>query len=434
MHSDKPRTAPAAQSTESASVSRVNAFYTLGHYKDFRLLWIGNVVSMGAQWLQVLSIGWLVLKLTEGNALLTGMSVGMRTLPVLVIGPWAGALADRLDRRQLVMATEGVMAAAAVVFACLVVASDLDAASVSGPLRWWHPFVYMVISGIAHAITQPVRQAMVPNTVPRHALAGALALNGMAPPTARILGPALGGLLIATLGFKWNFFLEALASVSIVVLLFFMQLSYREEDTRRHASLFSSMREGVRYVVRERSILQLMVMVLIPNFVFQPLVFVLPVFTSAVLHRGADAGGVLAAAVGAGAVTAATLIATGGLRVRKGRAACFGLVGGCIFVLLFARSDWYLVSIVTLAGLGFCQNLFRVSSNILLQGIVPDALRGRVMSLYMLDTGLTPLATLLISLLIHVWNPSDAFTVIAGVSLSLAMLQVLAFRRVRQLD
>jgi hypothetical protein len=177
-----------------------------------------------------------------------------------------------------------------------------------------------------------------------------------------------------------------------------------------------------------------MVMVLIPNFVFQPLVFVLPVFTSAVLHRGADAGGVLAAAVGAGAVTAATLIATGGLRVRKGRAACFGLVGGCIFVLLFARSEWYLVSIVTLAGLGFCQNLFRVSSNILLQGIVPDALRGRVMSLYMLDTGLTPLATLLMSLLIHVWNPSDAFTVIAGVSLSLAMLQVLAFRRVRQLD
>lgn len=80
MHSDRPRTATAAQSTESASVSRVNAFYTLGHYKDFRLLWIGNVFSMGAQWLQVLSIGWLVLKLTEGNALLTGMSVGMRSI------------------------------------------------------------------------------------------------------------------------------------------------------------------------------------------------------------------------------------------------------------------------------------------------------------------------------------------------------------------
>jgi hypothetical protein len=111
-----------------------------------------------------------------------------------------------------------------------------------------------------------------------------------------------------------------------------------------------------------------------------------------------------------------------------------GLIGGCIFVLLFAQSHWYLVSIVFLAGLGFFQYVFRVGNSTLLQTIVPDVLRGRVMSIYMLDHGLTPLAVLLISLLVHLWNPQAAFTVIGGLSLFLAVLQALAFKRARQLE
>jgi MFS family permease len=423
-----------AEGTSRTKDRGSNAFYTLRSYKDFRLLWIGNLFAQGAQWLQVLSIGWLVLKLTDGNALLTGTSVGIRTLPVLVVGPWAGVLADRIDRRKLVMAAQIATAMAAIFFAFLVAASDLDSEPVSGPIRWWHPFVYMVISGLAQSIFQPARHAMVPNTVPRQDLTSALALNGVVFPSARIIGPALGGLLIATLGFRWNFFLEAVAYVSIVLLTLPMKLPYREEATGRRSSVLGSMGEGVRYVWHEKSILQLMVMLLIPNFVFQPLVFVLPVFTSQVLGRGADAGGILAAAVGAGAVTAAIITAAIGFIFRKGTTTCVGLIGGCIFTLLFAQSSWYFVSIALLAGMGFCQNTFRVANSTLLQTIVPDHLRGRVMSLYMLDTGFVPLATLLISLLIHFWNPSDAFTVIGGLSLSLAILQALAFRRVRQME
>jgi MFS family permease len=418
----------------AARAHRSGTFYTVRLYKDFRLLWAGNFFAVGAQWLQFLSIGWLVLKLTDGNALLTGTSVGIRGLPVLVIGPWAGVLADRIDRRKLVIATELCMAVAAALFAFLVFVSDVDAETLSGPLRWWHPFVYMVISGIAHAIIQPVRQAMVANTVPRQDLANALALNGMAHPTMRIVGPAVGGLLIATLGFKWNFFLEAVGYLAIVLLLMRVKLRYREEGTGRHSSLLRSMGEGIRYVAREKSILQLIVMSMIPNFVFQPLTFLLPVFTSQVLHRGADAGGILAAAVGGGGIVAAVLIATLGFGFRKGMATVAGLIGGCVFVLLFAQSHWYLVSIVFLAGLGFCQYVFRVGNSTLLQTIVPDALRGRVMSIYMLDHGLTPLAVLLISLLVHFWNPQAAFTVIGGLSLFLAVLQALAFKRARQLE
>ena len=380
-----------------------------------------------------MTVGWLVLQLTDGNAFLTGTAVGIRTLPILIIGPGAGVLADRIDRRKLVMFTQIYMAIAAVISASLVLASNLDADPVTGPLKWWHAFIYMGISGVAHSIVQPVRQAMVPNTVPLRDLGSALALNGMAHPSMRIVGPALGGVLIATLGFDWNFFIEAAFYVTIVLVYLPMKLPYREERSTAGTSLLSSMREGLAYVVKERTILQLILMAFIPNLVFQPVVFVLPIFTTEVLGRGADAGGILAGAVGAGGIVAAVIIAGRGFIIPRGPATLAGLIGGCCFILLFSQSTWYFSSMAFLAGLGFFQYIFRVGNNTLIQTIVPDALRGRVMSIYMLDNGLTPLATMAISLLIHVWSPAGAYTTIASISLALALLQLAFFKRVRQL-
>ena len=178
------------------------------------------------------------------------------------------------------MATQLVMAGAAMGFASLVLVSDVGSGEVSGPLRVWHPFAYSVIAGVAHSIIQPVRQAMVANVVPHQNLASAIALTNMAYPSTRIVGPALGGLLIATLGFTWNFFFEAGAYLLIVLLMVPMRLPYREEVSRTRVSAISSLKDGVRYVIRTRAIMQLIVMSFIPNLVFQPLVFVLPVFTN----------------------------------------------------------------------------------------------------------------------------------------------------------
>ena len=124
-------------STENKSSSRPSALqdslYTIKTYKDFRYLWVGNFFTVGAQWLQVLTVGWLVLELTEGNALLTGSVVGIRTLPVFITGPLAGVLADRLARRKIVMITQGSMACAAGLFAFLVISTDLESAPIRGP-------------------------------------------------------------------------------------------------------------------------------------------------------------------------------------------------------------------------------------------------------------------------------------------------------------
>ena len=425
---------PAANNTPRRRVAGLDALSTVKQYTDFRYIWAGNFVAIGAQWLQLFTIGWLVHHLTDGNALLTGTVVGIRTLPVFLVGPWAGVLGDRVDRRKLVMITQSLMAVAAAAFAVLVIATDLDAEEISGPLQWWHPFVYMTIAGIAHSVIQPVRQAMVANTVPRQALASALSLNGMVYPSTRIISPAIGGILVATLGFKWNFFIEAVLYVVIVLLLIPVKLPYRTDRPGGHTSVWASLVSGLRYVRNEKRILQLIVMSMIPNLVFQPLIFVLPVFTTDVLHRDVDTGGLLAAAVGMGGVIAAVFIAGIGYLMRKGLAIFLGLVGGCLFILLFAQSYWLWVSFAMLMGLGFSQYVFRVANGTLIQTVVPDAFRSRVMSIYMLDHGMTPLATLLIGLFIELWNPSGAFTIIAAVSLFLAILQAITFGATRQLE
>ncbi len=435
MAANPPRSESAEEAPPRRRLAGLDAISTAKLYKDFRYVWAGNFVAIGAQWLQLFTIGWLVHHLTDGNAVLTGTVVGIRTLPVLLIGPWAGVLGDRLDRRKLVMVTQSVMAMAAAIFAVLVIATDLDDPTRPGPLQWWHPFVYMTIAGIAHSLIQPVRQAMVANTVPRNALASAFALNGMVYPGTRIISPAIGGLMVAALGFKWNFFIEAVLYVVIVLLLIPVKLPYRTEGGRGgHDSALSSLVSGLRYVKNEKSILQLIIMSLIPNLVFQPLIFVLPIFTTDVLGREIGAGGALASAVGVGGIAAAIFIAGIGYVMRKGVAIFIGLTAGCVFVLLFAQSEIFWLSFAMLTGLGIAQYVFRVANGTLIQTVVPDSFRSRVMSIYMLDHGITPLATMVIGFAIELWSPSGAFTVIGVVALLLALVQAAAFKSVRSLE
>lgn len=435
MATNAPQSEAAAERPRRRGIAGLDAISTAKLYRDFRFVWAGNFVAIGAQWLQLFTIGWLVHHLTGGNALLTGTVVGIRTLPVLLIGPWAGVLGDRVDRRKLVMLTQLVMAAAATAFAALVIATDLDAEEITGPLQWWHPFVYMTVAGIAHTIIQPARQAMVANTVPREAMTSAFALNGMVYPSTRIIAPAIGALLVATLGFKWNFFIEAVLYVVIVALLIPVKLPYRaQQRDGGHGSAFSSLMSGLRYVKNEKRILQLIVMSLVPNLLFQPVIFFLPVFTVDILGRDIGAGGALAAAVGLGGVAAAVFIAAIGYLMRKGLAVFLGLILGCAFILLFSLSQWLWVSFAMLTGLGFSQYVFRVANGTLIQTVVPDAFRSRVMSIYMLDHGITPLATLLIGLFIDLWSPSWVFTIMASAALFLAVVQAILFRSTRQLE
>ena len=143
----------------------IRAFESL-KFPNFRLLWFGNLCVNSADWLQILTIGWLILEITNGDTVITGAVLALRTLPVFLIGPWAGVLADKFDRRSLIKLTQFVMAVLAVLFAVLVSMSDFTDTGVSGPLKPWHLFAYVGITGISVSIIRPVRQSLVANVVP----------------------------------------------------------------------------------------------------------------------------------------------------------------------------------------------------------------------------------------------------------------------------
>lgn len=203
--------------------------------RDYRFLWTGNLFNNGANWLQQLTIGWLVWELSK-SPFLVGTVGGFRALPFLLIGPVAGVFADRLDRRKLVLVSQTMLATAAIVFA-LVVAS--------GQVQVWHCFAYIALSGVAHSILQPVRSALVANTVPREDLPNAFALHAMTITSSRLVWPAIGGLMVAAFGFTVNFLVESVLYIILAVMIIPMRTPYREESSRRHASPWTDLKDGL---------------------------------------------------------------------------------------------------------------------------------------------------------------------------------------------
>jgi len=216
------------------------------------------------------------------------------------------------------MGIQLLMAVAAFVFATVVVSDRGVALSASSKV--WFAYTYILLSGIARSIIQPLRQALIANTVPREALGNALATNVLTITSTRLIGPFIGGILIATLGFFWNFTAEALLYVGMVLVFIPMKTPYyRGRGAAKGTSALSDLKEGIRYIWKEeRVIFNLMLLGLIPNLILQPFMFLLPVFTVEVLNRNADVGGFLLSANGAGGLLAALIIASVGFVFKKG--------------------------------------------------------------------------------------------------------------------
>ena len=403
---------------------RIQPFTSLRN-KDFRLLWAGNIFEHMALWLQLISLSWLVWSLS-GSALLSGVAAGSRGLPTLVIGPWAGVIADRFDRRRLVITAQIFLTGVSIVFALFVA---------SGAVQVWHAMVYASVSGVCFAFIMPARQALIVNTVPPEDLPNAFALSAMTVTSNRLIGGILGGLLITTVGIEWNFFVEGGAYIATALLLIPMRTPYQEASTARQSSVISNLKEGLVYIWKDnRIILHLMVLSFVLNMAFIPVPALLPAYTSAVLHSEANVGGYLLAAQGVGGVTATVLIASMGLVMKKGQLGMVALVVGSAAILILAQSHWLLLSAAMLVVLGVCQTSFIVTNQVLVQAMVPDTLRGRVTSLYMLEFGLGPVAIFFIGLLMDLYSVSGALAIVASVSLATSLLFLLAFRQVRNLE
>lgn len=391
---------------------------------NFRLLWAGSIFDNLALWLQFITLSWMVWDLTE-SASLSGAAAGLRGLPTLVIGPWAGVIADRIDRRKLVIVLQIFLGVVAVFFASMVA---------TGLAQVWHVFAYASVSAVCFAFIMPARHSLIANTVPPENMGNAFALSAMTVTVNRLAGGLLGGLLITTVGIQWNFFVEAGAYIATALLLIPMKTPYQQASTAQFTSVLANFKDGFRYIWRDnRIILHLIVLGIILNVVFIPVPALLPPYSSTVLGANASVGGYLLAAQGVGGITATVAIASMGFVIYKGKLGLICLVLGSAAVLVLAQSPWLALSIAMLIVLGISQSTFIVSTQTLIQSMTPDTLRGRITSIYMLEFGLGPIAIILIGLLMDLTTVSGALTIVASVSLTLSILFLFTFRQVRGL-
>lgn len=404
---------------------RVKTFSSLQNHVNYRYLWTGNLFANCAQWLQFITIGWLALDIS-GSAFHSILTVAVRALPLLILGPWGGVLADRLDRRKLVMGVQVVMVSSALAFGILLANGKIDSI--------WHVYAYMLVSGIAFAFVQPTRQALVANVVPREELGNALALNAMAVTSMRLAGAAISGVLIETVAFHWNFFVESALYVGMIVLLAPMKTPYRQDSERTKASPLADLKEGFQFIFGSREMVRLMVMNFVRTGVFMPLLLFLPAYTEEALGRGAGVSTAMIVIMGAGGLLATIMISSFGFFTKKGLVTLLTLISGSSVILILGLSQWVWVSVPIMLIMGLSQTHFIVANQTLIQTLVPDNLRGRVTSVWHYESGLIPLFAAItggVGLLVGI---GTAMAIGGVIALSISLIFLVRFGNIRRLD
>jgi MFS family permease len=353
--------------------SGINPFRTLQRHRNFRLFWFGQTLSLMGTWMQSMAQGWLALELSN-NAFLVGLVASAQSLPILVLSLPAGVLVDRTDKLRVVKWCQTLL--------------GLEA----GALWWltWSNHVTIgwlvamaAVNGAISAVEIPARQSLMIELVGRDDLRDAIALNSSGFNLARIVGPGIAALVIANLGIAWCFGVNALSYVTVLIGLFLIALPEWTPAEQR-ASAWQGMKEGVRYMSDTPTIAALMMIVTVYSVFGVPYLTLMPVVARDLLHLGAGGYGVLLACVGVGGVTGALTLASVGDRFPRRKLLYGASLAYALLLILFSlvRAPWLASSL--LLAIGFAMIVNNALSNALLQHLVPDALRGRLMAAYSL--------------------------------------------------
>lgn len=354
-------------------------------HRNFRLFFFGQLLSLPGTWIQAVAQSWLIYRLTDSAALL-GLAGFAGQFPVFLMAPFGGALADRVDRRRLLVGTQ---------VASSVLALLLAALTLSGQVTVWQVFALAALLGLVNGVDLPARQAFTVELVGREDLPNAIALNSSAFNSARLIGPAVAGVLVAAAGEGWCFLLNGLSYVTVLAALAAMRLAPVARPVHT-GSLLAHIGDGVRFVrghVPIRSLLLLLGMVSLAGM---PYAVLMPLFADRILGGGAQGLGILMSCAGGGALLGALALAA--RRSPRGLTAwvAWAAFGFGLGLVAFSLSRSFWLSGLLLVPTGLALIVQMAASNTLLQLLVPDALRGRVMSLYsMMFMGMAPLGALL---------------------------------------
>jgi MFS family permease len=366
-------------------VSRVKITLRALQYRNYRLFFVGQLISLVGTWMQMVAQSWLVYRLT-GSSFLLG-SVGFASqIPVFLLAFIGGSVADRYNRHKIVIGTQ---------ISSMILAFVLAILTLTNAVQVWHIFVLSALLGVVNAFDMPVRQAFTVELVGKEDLMNAIALNSSLFNSARVLGPAVAGILIAGIGDGWCFFCNGVSYIAVIIGLLMMKMKPRIEPSQTKSSV-DNVLEGFRYVRRTRSMRALLLLLAIISIVGMPYSVFMPIFADKILNGGAKGLGILLGATGLGALAGSlALAAKKGARGLE-KITAYSCAGFAVSLILFSISRLFWLSFFFLIPVGFCFMVTLASTNTLMQIMVPDHLRGRVMSLHvMMFMGMAPFGSLL---------------------------------------
>ena len=364
--------------------SRWPVMFRALQHRNFQLFFAGQLISLIGTWMDTVAEAWLVYRLT-GSSLLLGTVAFAGQIPVFLLAPVGGMVADRWNRRSIVVATQT---------ASMILAGILAALTLSGRVKVWEVVALASLMGVVNAFDIPARQAFLVEMVGREDLMNAIALNSSMFNGARVIGPAIAGILVASIGEGWCFFANSVSYIAVIAGLLMMKISPRAIETP--TSALEHIAEGFRFVRNTKPIFALLLLLGLVSLVAMPYSVLMPIFAARILHGNARTLGTLMGATGVGALTGALILASRTGLKGLSKWVAFSCMGFGTALILFSLSRWYFVSIAFLVPVGFCMMVQMASSNTLIQAMVPDRLRGRTMAVYsMMFMGMAPLGSLL---------------------------------------
>jgi MFS family permease len=397
-------------------------FYSLRKYPDFRVLWAGNVGTMLGQWVQFAAQGYLVYQLS-GSPFQVGVVGFITGISSVVTSPFAGLITDRVSRRDLLMWITVLSAAIATVLAVLLVTDAIEL---------WMLYPIALLEGVTAAVGQPARQVMVYDVVEQEDLPNAVAINSLGANTMRIVGPSLAGGLIGVAGLESAFAVQAAAYLLSV--FFTARIRTRGEPTHGGAaSVFGGMADGIAYARRNSDVWLLVIMAGLPSLLVYPYVQYIPVFADRVLHTGSVGFGFLASAVGYGSIVGAILAANLTNVTKRGQILVWTTFVYMALVTAFALSNLYALSFALLVVAGVANSIYLMFNQVMIQLVVDDEYRGRVLSLYVMVGGITPFSALLMGALIDAYGAQVTVACFTGLASAIVLMIGLTSRRLREI-
>ena len=359
-------------------------------HRNYQLFFSGQLISLIGTWMDQVAESWLVYRLT-GSALLLGTVAFASLIPVFLLAPVGGAVADRHNRRTILVITQSCMMVLAFILALLTLTHLITV---------WELMVLAALLGVVNAFDIPARQAFIVDMVSRNDLVNAIALNSSMFNGARVVGPAVAGIVVAAIGEGWCFFANAVSFIAVITGLLLMRIDRPRMSVE--GSPLENIIEGFKFVVQNGPVHALMILLGLVSFTAMPYAVLMPIFAEDILHGGATALGLLMGCSGVGALCGAITLAMRKTIQGLGRWVAIACSSFGVALIVFSFSHRLWLSAILLVPVGFFVMVQMASSNTLIQSMVPDQLRGRVMAVYsMMFMGMAPFGALLAGSIAH---------------------------------